>query len=276
MNITRNRTPGAESLYGKTTNDKLKLPFGKRLSARTGALALAASLGGFGAGWAAHDHFDSQPQAPDKTVEQANAATVVPTPEITASKEPSPPDLEPLEAVVPEKSDYEKAQEYRSSEKRIDTLNDVVSRAAEAVVEKCASDGECFVYYPEAGYSYNLSQPPTDMWGILQHTPSRGGSSNDMYGAEVYFGSDGEVDLSKGVRGVFATTGFDTGVLYGGSIQVGRGDDDVLWTQETNFLTLGDNGYRFSDTEYNVATIEEIDRNVVDCIQQQLLDMPKE
>ena len=97
-----------------------------------------------------------------------------------------------------------------------------------------------------------------------------------MYGAEVYFGSDGEVDLSKGVRGVFATTGFDTGVLYGRSIQVGRGDDDVLWTQETNFLTLGDNGYRFSDTEYNVATIEEIDRNVVDCIQQQLLDMPKE
>ena len=275
MNITRNRTPGAESLYGNTTNDKLKLPFGKRLSARTGALALAASLGGFGAGWAAHDHFDSQSQAPDKTVEQANAATVVPTPEITASKEPSPADLEPLEAVVPEKSDYEKAREYRNSEKRIDTLNDVMNRAAEAIVKKCETD-ECFAYYPEAGYSYDLSQPPTDMWGILQHTPSEEGSSNDMYGAEVYFGSDGEVDLSKGVRGVFATTGFDTGVLYGGSIQVGRGDDDVLWTQETNFLTLGDNGYRFSDTEYNVETIGEIDRNVVDCIQQQLLDMPKE
>lgn len=97
-----------------------------------------------------------------------------------------------------------------------------------------------------------------------------------MYGAEVYFGSDGEVDLSKGVRGVFATTGFDTGDLYGGSIQVGRDDDNVLQTQETNFSTLGDNRYRFSDTEYNVETIGEIDRNVVDCIQQQLLDTSKE
>ena len=45
MNITRNRTPGAESLYGNTTNDKLKLPFGKRLSAR-GRLCRQAGGGG--------------------------------------------------------------------------------------------------------------------------------------------------------------------------------------------------------------------------------------
>ena len=196
MNITRNRTPGAESLYGNTTNDKLKLPFGKRLSARTGALALAASLGGFGAGWAAHDHFDSQSQAPDKTVEQANAATVVPTPEITASKEPSPADLEPLDAVM--------------------------NRAAEAFLEKCKTD-ECFIYYPEenqySGYSgenqYADLPRLTNTWGVLQHDPNQGGSP-DKYSAKVYFDHTGKIDLSEGIKNVAAVHRLGTKDFQGG------------------------------------------------------------
>ena len=243
--------------------------------AQMGASALVVA-GVCGVAWNLPDWLDSQLQASDKTAEQAvDTATAAPTLEITASNEPSPADLEPLEAVVPGKTDYEKAQDYAMSIERTDYLNDVMKGAAEAVVEKCASDGECFVYYPEAGYSYNLLQTPTDMWGILQHSPDQGGSSDNQYGAEVYFGSGGEVDLSKGARSVFATTGFDAGDLYGGSIWVGR--DGVLRTQETNFSTLGDNRYRFSDSHGrdNAEALEEIDDNAVNAIHA-VLDMPKE
>ncbi len=187
MNTARNRTPGLENLYENTTNDKLKLPFGKRLSARTGALALAASLGGFGAGWAAHDHFDSQPQAPDKTVEQADTTTAVPTPEITISKEPSPADLEPLDVVM--------------------------NRAAEAIVEKCKTD-ECFIYYPEENQYADLPRL-TNTWGVLQHDPNQGGLP-DRYSVEVYFDHAGKIDLSEGIKNVTAVHHLGTKDFQGG------------------------------------------------------------
>ena len=161
--------PDERARYWRDINKPL---LSDRLSARIGAGVLAIATS-FGAGWAAHDHFDSQPQASNKTVEQTvDNQTAAPTLEATTSEAPSPTNLSTAETLAltdDEKlTDTQKKDKYYASDERAEKMRAIGDAAAQAILDECLNNGSCEIRYGD----YATPRDKSDFDGRIKGLPS--------------------------------------------------------------------------------------------------------